>query len=132
MRNSTFSCSQISDVLKSLLPKDHEELSVLRWVISCAQDARRRLSDVLPASAGNLMAMQSAPASDAPAFYGLAATLPEDAVRYFHGLVEAIEVYRSIHGHPVQVETLAMEDKAVHELRQIRDLCLDDSLHSIY
>jgi hypothetical protein len=58
--------------------------------------------------------------------------LPEESRNYFYGLVEALEIYQSIHGRWIAVNSLTPGDTSVQELRQIRELCLQDGLRSIY
>jgi len=63
--------------------------------------------------------------------YALLSSLPADLQQYFYGLVEALEIYRSLHGVPVTVQDICAAER-VHELKQIRDYCLSDSLRSIF
>jgi hypothetical protein len=58
----------------------------------------------------------------------LVAAIPPSDRRYFDGLVEAFEVYHSIHGVSVPIETLTTQDHTLGELRRIRDLCLESGL----
>ena len=50
-----------------------------------------------------------------------------EPLRYFHGLVEALEVYRSIHGRDIALEPEKLRDSEIHELRQIRNMCLENA-----
>lgn len=57
--------------------------------------------------------------------------IPEQSIRYFHGLVEALDIYQSIHGKAIPV-SIDPNDDSVREIRQIRDYCIQEGLHSIY
>ncbi len=60
----------------------------------------------------------------------LLAVIPAADKRYFDGLVEAFEVYHSIHGEAVPLE-MAHHTLALTELRRIRDLCLQRGLETL-
>jgi hypothetical protein len=123
----------LAGLLKSLLPKNEEEVLVLKTVLACAAHFQQRsYVDFGPAGMKELMVTELAAHGGLKEFLELMHTLSADALRYFHGLVEAIDVYRSIHGRTVPIDNLGLDDKWIHELRQIRDICLDDGLHSIY
>ena len=63
---------------------------------------------------------------DLPTFLG---SIPEDAKRYLHGLVEAMDIYQSIYGKPLSI---SLSEQSVRELKQIRDMCIEEGLRSIY
>ncbi len=124
---------RISGLLKSLLPKDQDDVTMLRTVLACAQHFQKRTYvDFGPSGMRELMVTELSAHGGLQEFLDLLHGLPPDALRYFHGLVEAIDVYRSIHGKGVPLGTLSIDDKWMHELRQIRDICLDDGLHCMY
>lgn len=124
---------KISDILKSLIARDQEELSLLQWVIEAAQSLHggSQMDMGLQLDGRSMAVVQSSAGLpfDIRRFLEM---IPEDASRYFNGLIEALEVYESIHGEPVPVGSLTLSDKSVLELRQIRDLCLEEGLRSIY
>lgn len=98
----------LSEVLKSLLPRDEEELNTLQTVIESLQSLNR-------ARRGDLIG-----------------SIPSEAHKYLHGLIEALEIYQHIYGHALTVSSLSLSGKAVHELRQIRDMCLEEGPRSLY
>src|SRR5687768_11415367 len=102
---------RVARVMKSLAPTDDEDFSCLRAVITRAHQTQHEIER----GTEELIAFLSA--------------LPEELTRYFHGLVEALEIYQSIHGRPVLQD---LSENTVRELRQIRDLCLAEGLRSIY
>ena len=104
---------QIATILQSLVPRNEEELSLLQRLLHQAQ----------------LMARGIPLYENDP---GLFDAIPHDARRYFHGLVEAVEIYQSIRGQSPPVQNLTLQDPVVYELKQIRDMCLEDSFRSIY
>ncbi len=86
-------------VLRGIIPSCEEELCVLRDILGWA--LKRQWGMV---HAG---AFQS-----------------EEIHHYFAGLVEALEIYHSIHGEHFSPESIALNDKSLYEIKQIRDLCL--------
>jgi hypothetical protein len=124
---------QVSSILESLSAETPQQLSVLRGLVAFAQGLQSRAQrDLGFAWAADL-------AKDVCSAFGLAAdfprwlaTLPEESKTYFYGLVEALEIYQSIHGRWIAVSSLTPGDTSVQELKQIRDLCLQDGLRSIY
>jgi len=121
----------VSEVLKSLVPKDQEELSVLRFLLHCAQWLRRDTHMDLglgPVRRSNERTTNTF-SFDVPGFLEL---IPEDSKRYLHGLVEALDIYQMIYGQTLTAQNITLSDKSVYELRQIRDMCLEDGLRSIY
>ena len=124
------SSEDIARVIKSMMPKTREELSQLSWVIHFARRVQKgvwRDPRLEP-----LVAFEFAggrPPSDVGSFIE---TLPSDCQVYFHGLVEALDVYHSIHGREVPLEEGSLKENIIHELRQIRDMCLDTNLRVPY
>lgn len=127
-----FENTHVGDILKSLIPKDQAELSVLREVLLCAQWLTNRealATGTRPPIAAVAQETQSAMPEE---IRQLLALIPEESKKLFHGLVEAMEIYQSISGKNLSVQTIGLADKAVHEIKQIRDMCLEEGLHSIY
>lgn len=124
---------KLSEVLETLVPSDEEGLSALRFLISCAQRIRRGGHADLSLRPAEVLAVdgtaQLSPSADAQGFL---INLPERLKRYFYGLIEAIDIYQSMTGQSLSSEELDLSDPVLHELRQIRDMCLEDGLRSIY
>lgn len=115
--------SEVCEVLKTLSPRNEEELSLLQFLLGCAQ----RLH------CGTSFSLASKMAAEKGAdLIQLLGSLPEDAKKYLHGLVEALDIYQAIHGQGLAIQALTLSDKSVYELRQIRDMCLAEGLRSIY
>lgn len=132
-RNMVAQGAKISEILKSLVPRDQEELSLLRFILHCAHFLQRGgLSDLslgpVPVVAVRVDQSQIVGAE----IKGFLEQIPEDSKRYLYGLVEAIEIYQSIYGRAIPIHNITMKDTLVYELKQIRDFCLQDGLHSIY
>lgn len=112
----------LSYVLQSLVPRDAEEMSLLKVLLTSVRAMHRRayadLGFARVAGGSNVTLASGYSASEE-----LLAAIPTSDKRYFDGLVEAFEIYQSIHGEAVPVESLS--DLALRELRRIRDLCLD-------
>lgn len=132
----TVSRSKITEVLQTLLPRDEEGLSALRFLVACAQriqkgghaDLSLRPAEAL--SLGDRTSLAPpAPLTDA---HGFLTNLPEQLKRYFYGLIEAIDIYQSMRGQSLSSDALDLHDPVLQELRQIRDMCLEDGLRSIY
>jgi hypothetical protein len=131
---------RLSDILTSLDAKEPEEISLFRFLLQCAHAFHKRNHSDLglttrKVSGAETLRMYS---SDG----GIHGTnmdilrfveeLPRHSMRYFHGLVEALDIYQSIHGKPLPISTISPSDESVRELKQIRDLCIQEGLHSIY
>jgi hypothetical protein len=122
---------QIAQLLRNLVPNSQEELSALRRVLTFAQLLQRRthadleLGPARPAA----LSVETENGTDLSSFLK---AVPDDAKRYLHGLVEAMEIYQSIKGRALPVQNLTLRDQCVYELKQIRDMCLEDGLRSIY
>ena len=101
---------QATSVLKTLAVTNSEDLEILKMFLAWAQKASQGLR------------------SD---FHYLLNNLPLEAQRYFYGLVEAMEIYHSLHGPTLSPEEITAEGK-LQELRQIRDLCLFDGHRTAY
>ena len=126
---------KLSSVLKTLVPKDQEELTILQWVVESAQSLQR--ASLMDLGLGRLAAFSHSQATTgvAPSYnqgQQLLEQVPEDCKRYLHGLVEALDIYQTIYGKTLRGQSLSLSDKSVHELRQIRDMCLEEGLRSIY
>lgn len=113
----------ITRILQSLIPNNAEELSLLRNLVRWAQQLQQ--ADAAAFSAR----MSFSEEFDPMAFLS---ALPEELHRYFHGLIEALEIYHSIHGRPMAATDLSLSNDSVRELKQIRDMCLEEGLRSIY
>ena len=127
--------SQVTEVLKSLVPKDPEELSLLRSLLFCAQRIYRKAHQDLGIHSRTLKLEDSRMAgAPSPEFeiQRMIDSIPRQERRYFDGLVEAMEVYHSIYGRPVPVNTVTQGGPVIRELRLIRDQCLHEGLRSIY
>jgi hypothetical protein len=112
--------ASISEILDSLVARNSEEESLLQTLFGIAQSLLNLGQKDL-----GLMAVA---ASEQPALRELLTTLPESARTQFFGLVEALEVYQSIHGEPL----VRLNDAVVTELKAIRDLCLNGGTHASY
>ena len=122
--------SQLHEILESLAAETPQQLSVLRGLVAFAQGLQ---------NGGLGFSWASGLANDVCRAFDLAAefptwlaSLPEASKNYFHGLVEALEIYQSIHGRWIAVNSLTCGDTSVQELKQIRELCLQEGLRSIY
>lgn len=121
--------AKLAEIIQSLMPKDQEELSLLGVILECVQEGRPRGT---PLSSALNFSNQSGSFQIVSEVKSLLESIPEDARRYLHGLGEALEVFQSIHGRRLAVTSLVPSDPLLRELRQIRDLCLEDGLKSIY
>jgi len=93
-------------VLRTLAVSTPEEQEILETLLGCAQRASQGIRSEV---------------------HQLVSDLPGDAQRHFHGLVEALEIYQSLHGPCSTPRELKLR-----EVKQIRDLCLSEGLRSIY
>lgn len=123
--------TQIGRLLRSLAPTNEEDLSLLQKLVVCARLMQQRGHSDLQlgprlVQAGIQDSQPGAVGFDLPAFLR---SIPEDARRYLHGLVEAMDIYQSIYGRPLST---TLSDQCVRELKQIRDMCLEEGLRSIY
>ncbi len=120
---------QISEILKTMVPKNQEELSLLRVLLRCAQILHRQEDGEL--SLGQL-AVASVTVGAHSDVHSFVSRIPADSKKYLYGLVEALDIYQSIYGSTPTAQDITFSDKSVHELKQIRDMCLEDGLRSIY
>jgi hypothetical protein len=129
-----------TSLLKSLIPKTQEDLSRLRFLLHCAHLIQRgaalpspeqNLENLLGQS-GTLVLNDYRTPGVGLDLKSFLLDLSEESRRYFHGLVEAMEIYQSIHGQSLSIHNLTLSDQSVYELRQIRDMCLEEGLRSIY
>jgi hypothetical protein len=128
-----FENTHIGDILKSLVPKDQAELSVLRVVLQCAQWLTNKGAAVTQLSQPIAAFVEGGAEVVMPdEIRQLLAVIPEESKKYFHGLVEAMEIYQAIYGQALSVQSIGLTDKSVYEIKQIRDMCLEEGLHSIY
>lgn len=120
----------VSQVLTKLSVSSASEIPLFRALFYCAHAVHRRNQGQL---VQRLDAVVAFGANEEDSFdpWQFIREIPEQSIRYFHGLVEALEIYQSIHGSPVPV-TVEPTDDAVREIRQIRDICIQEGLHSIY
>jgi hypothetical protein len=125
MSNTT---SKLVRLLESLIPDDPQDALMLREVLGWADSLRR--ADVATLSQTPSMRLESQYAGND--LFSLFLGLPSAAKRYFHGLVEAMDIYQSIHGESVTTEVLSANAPELSELKRIRDMCLEDGLRSIY
>lgn len=117
----------LTQILKSLAASNVEELNLLKSLVRWAQQVQEGSS--IQALNGISCRLGFSEDLDPVAFLR---SLPAELHRYFHGLVEALEIYHSIHGRPVSVAELSLSNGSVRELKQIRDMCLEEGLRSIY
>ncbi len=103
--------TELKQLLESLDPRNDEERSLLGAVLVWAEQWNR----------GEFLARRD---KDGAAFLS---ELAPEAQRLFHGLVEALGIYLSVHGRIGDLQS-----GALGELKQIRDLCLQEGLSSIY
>ncbi|MCB0404595.1 MAG: hypothetical protein KDD51_07390 [Bdellovibrionales bacterium] len=123
----------VDRVLKSLLPRDTEDLAILRFLVYCAQLIQRAGHTDLSLNRMEAVAYRD-PQVPSVEFdiQKFIAGMSEASKRYFYGLIEAVDIYQSIKGRSLHSDSLVADDPVVHELRQIRDMCLDDGLRSVY
>lgn len=115
----------LNEILKSLNASNAEEETLLQALLGFAQTFHQKGQKdlglavaVVPGAAGT---------ADLPQ---LLTSLSEDARTQFFGLVEALEIYLSIHGTATTL--LNLNETAVSELRKIRDICLQGGPHAFY
>lgn len=124
---------KISSVLKSLIPTNQEELSVLRFVLRCAEKARRSPYRYVPFhSKSHSKETDGLNLNETLEPERFLEVIPDESKKYFHGLLEAIDIYQSIYGTTIPIQEIGLSDRSVYELRQIRDMCLEEGLRSIY
>lgn len=116
--------ASLSEVLKNLVAQTAEEQSVLQAVLGIAQ------SFILRGQRDLGLAVAATASSDSHGLPQLLTTLPEESRTHFFGLVEAMEIYQSVHGTAASL--LNLNESAVSELRKIRDICLEGGTHAYY
>ncbi len=115
--------SSLSEILNSLVARNPEEESTLQTLIGFAQS----LLSLGHRDLGMAMAAQTTH----PELPRILTSLTEEGRTQFFGLVEALEIYQSIHGRAA-ASILNLEETAVSELRKIRELCLQGGTHAYY
>lgn len=117
----------IKYILESLVPRNSEELSQLRnivnWALQVQQSASLNTLSTLSARFAISEGMDP---------LSFLRSLPTELHRYFHSLVEALEIYHSIHGRPISLAELTLGNRSVQEIKQIRDMCLQEGPHFVY
>jgi hypothetical protein len=117
----------LSQILHSLIPRNPEELSLLQSLLAGVRAMHKRVYGDLGFSRVTSLSTVTL-TSGYSASEELMAAIPAADKRYFDGLVEAYEIYHSIHGQALSIDTLSLHDGALNELRRIRDLCLEKGL----
>jgi hypothetical protein len=119
--------ASLSEILKSLVARNDEEATLLQSILRVAQSfltsGQRDMGLALAASSPSERESETA-------LPQLLTALPEESRTHFSGLVEALEIYQSIHGPVASI--LSLNETAVTELRKIRELCLDGGTHAYY
>lgn len=114
---------RIRKVLKSLMARNEQEQYLLSTLVELAVSVGGRASDLgVAASMEWERASQALPESHS--FPEVFNSIPEDIKNEFYRLVEAVQVFSSIHG-PIRIEKpLAGADAPgwLVELRRIRDM----------
>lgn len=119
---------RIRKVLKSLGARNEQEQYLLRTLVGLAVSVGARASDLgVAASLEWERASKALPESHS--FPEVFNSVPEDIKNEFYRLVEAVQVFSSIHG-PIQFEVHKAAAEApvklpewLAELRRIRDMC---------
>ncbi len=115
----------LSDIIKNLVAHSPEEQSTLRTVLKIAQTfAAKGQRDLA-------LATLSSSELESPALGKLLVSLPEESRTQFFGLVEALEIYASVHGTAASA-LQNLNDAAVSELKKLRDICLQGGTHAYY
>lgn len=122
-----------SELLKSLLPKDQEDLSLLQFIVHCAKLLHRGSQIDLGLGRTSVALLEEGKGfgltEDVQQFL---LSLPEESKRYLHGLSEALEIYYSMANHPIAQPVFSLSEGAFQEIKQIRDMCMDDRFCAIY
>ncbi len=114
----------MNDLIRSLLPKDQEEMHLLQVLIDSVQSFGKKQADLA------LLPVAAAKSSiDEKSLWEM---VPEESRRYLHGLIEAVEIYQSIHGQMRMTQPIPVNPASVNEIRQIRDMCLEHVPWSTY
>lgn len=108
-------------LLRSLQPNSPEELNLLRGLVRMAQSVQDWASD-LGLAATVVWERCATALGTQDEFPRVFNSLPPHIKNEFYQLVEAVEVYRSIHGASLSPDQIRPEDPAIlQELRRIRD-----------
>jgi hypothetical protein len=114
----------IRTVLKSLTARNEQETYLLQTLVGLAVSVGGRASDLAVAAALEWeRASKTLP--QAYSFPEVFNSVPEDVKNEFYRLVEAVQVFGSIHG-PIALENSLQSQQPpswLGELRRIRDLC---------
>src|SRR5262245_32150185 len=108
------------------MARSPEEESVLQSLIGFAQTLLSRGQKDL----GLALAAEPLAAVGSTELPRLLTGLPEESRTHFSGLMEALEIYQSVHG--TLGSLLNLNEAAVAELRKIRDICLQGGTHAYY
>lgn len=119
---------KLTELLESLVPNEPQDSVMLREVLSWANKLRQ--ADAVALSHESTLRLQSNAAGGD--LFSIFLDLPAAAKRYFHGLVEALDIYHSIHGDDIDTSLLCANAPELVELKKIRDMCLEEGLRSIY
>ena len=124
--------ARITEIITNLNATSPDDLELFYQLLRAAQTIQRRnqpdigLSNRLNSVVGFGSSVETP--LDVIEFIRL---IPDQVLRYFHGLVEALEIYQSIHQKPLPTQ-IEPTDSIVGELRKIREYCILEGLHSIY
>jgi hypothetical protein len=112
------------------VPRDEDEQSLLERILDSVEWMHRHAHSDLGLYHSEKTAWDrgSAPA-DVDLFIR---QVPPDARRYLHSLVEAVEIYESIHRTPLRGSNPNWSESSLQELRQIRDFCLQDGVRGFF
>lgn len=127
----SLSKAKVADVLKSLMARDNEELSLLRELIQYALQHNGGTPPDMGVG-GSLMGLRHTSPLLELGSAEFFETIPAESQKYFHGLVEALEIYHSIYGRGLAPQMLTVGDTSFRVLKKIRDMCLEEGLRSIY
>ena len=116
----------MNELICSLLPKDQEEMHLLQTLINSVHSLGNRQADLALAP---IALKIETPALDERSLWDI---VPEESRRYLHGLIEALEIYRSIHAEARLAPSISLNPASVNEIRQIRDMCIEEVPWSTY
>lgn len=113
--------SKIRKVLRSLAPRNDEELHLLGTLLGLAGSVVDRASDLAVAAAVE-WERTSGELPRSYSFPEVFNSVPEDVKDEFYRLVEAVQVLRSIRTPDSEVSQLIATPESLGEVRRIRDL----------
>lgn len=117
----------IQYLLESLSPRNEDEVHTLQTALACAEFYGVNSPLGIHSAARNgLVTSQVNLPGGFPEFRKFLESVPSECARLFHGLVDALGVYRDIHGRGFAIDQVRAGQEALNELRQIRELCLDE------